>query len=219
MVKAGRVTVNGQVIHHPGHPASAERDRVQLDGRTVAPPTAGCYLLLHKPAGFVSTRRDPQGRRTVMELVEPALARRVYPVGRLDRDATGLLLLTDDGDLAYRLTHPSFHVPRAYEVDVEGEPSPEALHRLATGVALEDGLTAPARLRVHRLRPQGSRLKLTLREGRKNQVKRMCATVGHPVRALRRVSYGPLHLGRMALGACRHLTPSEVAALKEAVGL
>jgi len=154
-----------------------------------------------------------------MDLLDPALARLVYPVGRLDRDATGLLLLTNDGELAHRLTHPSYHVPRAYEVECEGQPAREALDRLASGVMLDDGMTARARVKAHRLAPHCSRIKITLREGRKNQVKRMFAAVGHPVRSLRRLSFGSLHLGHMEPGACRGLRPAEVAALKEAVGL
>ncbi|MBM3501931.1 MAG: rRNA pseudouridine synthase, partial [Armatimonadetes bacterium] len=174
---------------------------------------------LHKPAGYLSSRSDPRGRRTVMALLDPDVARRVYPVGRLDRDATGLLLLTDDGELAHRLMHPRYHVPRAYEVEVEGRPDREALERLTEGLRLEDGMTAPARVKVHRSSLQGSRLKITLREGRKNQVKRMFAAVGHPVRSLRRVAFGSLHLGHMPVGALRALRPTEVAALREAVGL
>ncbi len=175
--------------------------------------------MLHKPAGYLSTRSDPRGRRTVMELLRPDLARFVYPVGRLDRDATGLLLLTNDGELAHRLMHPRYHVPRAYEVEVEGQPAPETLEQLAAGVVLDDGLTAPARLKAHRLSRQGSRIKITLREGRKNQVKRMFAAVGHPVRSLRRVSFGSLHLGHMPPGTHRILRATEVQALREAVGL
>jgi len=175
--------------------------------------------MLNKPAGYLSSRRDPRGRRTVMDLLEPAQARLVYPVGRLDRDATGLLLLTNDGELAHRLMHPSYHVPRAYEVECEGQPGRTALDRLASGLMLDDGTTAPARVRAHRLSPHGSRVKITLREGRKNQVKRMFAAVGHPVRSLRRVSLGSLHLGHMEPGTYRELRPAEVAALREAVGL
>lgn len=176
-------------------------------------------MILHKPAGYVSARRDPQGRRTVLDLLDPDLAKVVVPVGRLDRDATGLLLLTNDGELAYRLTHPRYHVPRAYEVEVEGMPDHATLARLASGVPLDDGVTAPARVKVHRRTPSGSRIKITLREGRKNQVKRMFTAVGHPVRSLRRVSFGPLNLGHMQPGAYRELRPAEVAALREAVGL
>ena len=154
-----------------------------------------------------------------MSLLDPQLARLVYPVGRLDWDASGLLLLTNDGDLASRLLHPRYHVPRTYEVEVTGQPRPEALRRLVEGVELSDGMTAPAKVRVHKPGPQGSVLKVTLREGRKNQVKRMFQAVGHPVRRLRRVGFGSLHLGHMPAGVYRPLRPSEVLALKEAVGL
>ena len=174
---------------------------------------------MNKPAGIVTTRSDPRHRRTVMDLLEPHLRRRVYPVGRLDRDATGLLLLTNDGDLTNRLLHPSRHVPRAYEVEVEGQPSTEALTTLAAGVEIDGEMTARARVKVHRLGLERSILKVTLREGRKNQLKRMCAAVGHPVISLRRVSFGSLHLGDMPPGASRRLREGEVHALKEAVGL
>ena len=219
LVKSGRVTVNRSPTLHPGLKIDPMRDQVRLDGRVVEPPSAELHIMLHKPAGYLSTRSDPRGRRTVMELLDPGLARSVYPVGRLDRDATGLLLLSNDGELAHRLTHPRHHVPRAYEVEVEGQPDRQALDQLARGLMLEDGMTAPARLKVHRLSREGSRIKITLREGRKNQVKRMFAAVGHPVRSLRRVSFGSLHLGHMPPGTHRALRPAEVQALREAVGL
>jgi 23S rRNA pseudouridine2605 synthase len=165
---------------------------------------------LHKPAGVVSTASDPQRRRTVVDLV-PAGAR-LYPVGRLDADATGLILLTNDGELANRLMHPRHEVPRTYRATVGGGPVGErALRRLREGVELEDGVTAPARAR--RLAPD--RLELTLHEGRNRQVKRMCAAVGHPVRALQRVRFGPLALGDLAPGAHRRLTAAEVERLRQ----
>ena len=180
-----------------------------MDGRTVEPQQLA-YVLLHKPAGVVTTASDPHGRPTVVDLVDhPA---RVVPVGRLDADTTGALLLTNDGPLAHRLAHPRYGVEKVYEVDVEGRPADEALRRLAEGVELDDGPTAPARVR--RLGP--SRLELTLHEGRKHQVKRMCEAVGHPVTRLHRSRYAGLGLGALAAGEWRELTADEVAALRQA---
>ena len=165
-------------------------------------------MLLHKPAGVVTTARDPQGRPTVVELVErPA---RVVPVGRLDADTTGALLLTNDGELAHRLAHPRYEVEKVYEAEVEGEPSDDALERLRAGVELDDGPSAPARVR--RLGP--NRIELAIHEGRKHQVKRMLAAVGHPVTRLHRSRYAGLTLGGLEPGAWRELEPSEVDQLR-----
>ena len=205
LIKAGRVTVNGQ----PGQLNTfVERgDRVEVDGKPVAAQRL-TYVLLHKPAGTVTTARDPQGRPTVVDLVD--LPERVVPVGRLDVDTTGALLLTNDGPLAHQLAHPRYGVEKLYEVEVEGRPDDAALRALAEGVELEDGLTAPARVR--RLGP--SRLELTLHEGRNRQVKRMCDAVGHPVRRLHRSRYAGLMLEGIEPGAWRELEPSEVELLR-----
>jgi 23S rRNA pseudouridine2605 synthase len=204
LIKAGRVTVNGE----PGRLNTfvGGSDRVEVDGKLVAAQRLR-YVLLHKPAGTVTTARDPQGRRTVVDLVR--LPERVVPVGRLDADTTGALLLTNDGPLAHRLAHPRYGVEKVYDVEVEGEPDDAALRALAEGVELEDGLTAPARAR--RLGP--SRIELTLHEGRKHQVKRMCETVGHPVRRLHRSRYAGLGVEGLEPGRWRELEPSELAAL------
>jgi 23S rRNA pseudouridine2605 synthase len=219
IIAQGRVTVDGAVVRHPGARVDPALASVAVDGRPITSGGKRLYVLLHKPPGYVSTRSDPHGRKTVMELLDAKQARAVYPVGRLDRDASGLMLLTNDGELANRLLHPRYHVPRAYEVEVTGRPGPEALRTLAAGVELSDGKTLPARVRVHRPRRGGSVVKITLREGRKNQVKRMFQAVGHPVRSLRRVSFGPLHLGHMPPGAARPLRDTEIHALREAAGL
>src|SRR6059058_5453596 len=191
LIKAGRVTVNGE----PGqlNTVVGARDRVEVDGRAVERQRLR-YVLLHKPMDVVTTARDPQGRATVVELVphEP----RVVPVGRLDADTTGALLLTNDGQLAHRLAHPRYEVEKVYEVEVEGEPSAEALRQLERGVELDDGPTAPARAR--RLGP--SRVELALHEGRKHQVKRMLEAVGHPVRRLHRSRYASLSLEGLGRG-------------------
>jgi 23S rRNA pseudouridine2605 synthase len=204
LIKAGRVVVNGE----PGRLNTfVERgDRVEVDGKPVAAQRL-TYVLLNKPAGAVTTARDPQGRPTVLELVD--VPERVVPVGRLDADTTGALLLTNDGPLAHKLAHPRYGVEKVYEADVEGRPDDAALQRLAQGVELDDGPTAPARTR--RLAP--SRIELTLHEGRKHQVKRMLAAVGHPVLRLHRSGYGGLTLEGLEPGRWRELEPSEVQRL------
>jgi 23S rRNA pseudouridine2605 synthase len=182
-------------------------DVVEVDERRVSPEPLA-YVLLNKPAGVVTTARDPHGRPTVVGLVHHR--RRVVPVGRLDVDTTGALLLTNDGPLAHRLMHPRYEVEKVYVADVEGEPSDAALRRLATGVELDDGLTAPARAR--RLAP--SRIELTLHEGRKHQVKRMCEAVGHPVRRLHRSRYAGLEVDDLEPGSWRELDASEIEPLR-----
>jgi 23S rRNA pseudouridine2605 synthase len=205
LIKAGRVTVNGE----PGELNTfvGANDVVELDGERLRTQELA-YVLLHKPAGVVTTARDPQGRRTVIDLVDhPA---RVVPVGRLDADTTGALLLTNDGPLAHRLAHPRYGVEKVYEAEVEGEPSDDALERLREGIELDDGPTAPALAR--RLGP--SKVELTLHEGRKHQVKRMLAAVGHPVTRLHRSAYAGLTLEGLGPGAWRRLEPSEVERLR-----
>jgi 23S rRNA pseudouridine2605 synthase len=207
LIKAGRVRVNGE----PGELNTfvGAGDTVEVDGVRVE-KQALAYLLLHKPAGVVTTARDPHGRPTVVELVPPDP--RVVPVGRLDADTTGALLLTNDGPLAHRLAHPRYEVDKVYEVEVEGDPDEDALARLREGVDLDDGRTAPAEAR--RLGP--GRLELTIHEGRKHQVKRMCEAVGHPVRRLHRSRYAGLDLRGLAPGEWRRLTAEEIARLRAA---
>jgi len=205
LIKAGRVLVNGE----PGQLNTFVEgtDRVEVDGREVAPQLLA-HVLLHKPAGVVTTVRDPQGRPTVIDLVPNAS--RVVPVGRLDVDTTGALLLTNDGQLAHRLAHPRYGVEKVYEVDVEGEPDDAALQQLAEGVDLDDGRTAPAKVR--RLGP--AKLELTLHEGRKHQVKRMCEAVGHPVVRLHRSRYAGVTVEGLEPGRWRELDPAEVKELR-----
>ena len=208
LIRAGRVTVNGITA------ALATRiepeDRVELDGELVEPepPT---YVLLHKPAGVVTTTRDPHGRATVVGLV--GHPRRLVPVGRLDADTTGALLLTNDGDLAHRLMHPRFGMDKVYVAEVEGRPTAETLRCLAEGIKLEDGRTAPARARL----VAAGRVELTIHEGRKHQVKRMLEAVGHPVRRLHRSRYAGLDLAGLEAGRWRELSAEEVAGLKRAM--
>jgi 23S rRNA pseudouridine2605 synthase len=210
LIQAGRVLVNGE--QGQLNTFVAARDVVEVDGRRVTPQQLA-YLLLHKPPGVVTTASDPHGRPTVVELVPRET--RVVPVGRLDADTTGALLLTNDGELAHRLAHPRYEVDKVYEVEIDGEPPAEVLRRLEEGVQLEDGRTAPARVR--RLAPR--RLELTIHEGRKHQVKRMLAEVGHPVRRLHRSSYAGLRLEGLAPGAWRELGRNEAERLRTLVGL
>jgi 23S rRNA pseudouridine2605 synthase len=214
LIRAGRVRVNGRKGEL--NTVVGRRALVEVDGARVELQRLA-YVLLNKPAGAVTTARDPQGRAKVVDLVPPEP--RVVPVGRLDADTTGALLLTNDGELAHRLAHPRYGVPKVYEAEVDGSPSAGAVARLRSGIDLEDGRTAPAEARVLRRGRQTSRLELTLHEGRKHQVKRMCEAVGHPVRRLHRSRYAGLELGDLAPGAWRALTREEVAALRAAVGL
>jgi 23S rRNA pseudouridine2605 synthase len=204
-----RVTVDGHTITDPARDVD-DSHTVEVDGRPVDTNThERVVYALNKPAGVVSTARDPQGRPTVVGLVHAT--QRLYPVGRLDADTTGLILLTNDGDLAHRLTHPSFEVPRTYHARVANAPVKEpALRALREGVELEDGLTAPAKVR----RLAANRIELTIHEGRKRQVKRMCEAVGHPVEALERVAFGPLRLKGLEPGEHRALSPAEVERLR-----
>jgi 23S rRNA pseudouridine2605 synthase len=207
LIKAGRVTVNGE----PGRLNTfvQARDEVRLDGAPLAQQRLA-YVLLHKPAGVVTTARDPQGRPTVVDLVDHEA--RVVPVGRLDADTTGALLLTNDGDLAHRLAHPRYGVDKVYVADTWKQPDDAALARLRAGVELEDGRTAPARVR----RLAGASIELTIHEGRNRQVKRMFEAVGHRVRRLHRSRFGPLTVEGLEPGAWRELQPSEVEALRRA---
>ncbi|MGZ4379670.1 MAG: pseudouridine synthase [Gaiellaceae bacterium] len=206
LIKEGRVKVNdepGQLntYVHAG-------DRVEVDGEPVAAQPL-TYVLLNKPAGTVTTASDPQGRPTVVQLVED-VPERIVPVGRLDADTTGALLLTNDGALAHRLAHPRYGVQKVYEADVDGQPSAEAIRCLEAGIELDDGVTAPVQARV--LQP--SMIELTLHEGRKHQVKRMCLAIGHPVRRLHRSRYAGLTLEGLEPGQWRELEPSEVKRLR-----
>ncbi len=212
LIRAGRVTVDGAIVSDPARDVGPEND-VRFDGSRVGAAESHIVYAVNKPAGVVSTASDPQGRRTVVALVPQG--RRLYPVGRLDIDTTGLILLTNDGQLAHRLTHPSFEVPKTYRAVLGGGPVRDrALRALRAGVRLEDGMTSPARVR----RLAEDKLELTIHEGRKRQVRRMCEAVGHPVRSLVRVRFGPLELGDLRPGAHRRLTAAEIESLNRAAG-
>jgi 23S rRNA pseudouridine2605 synthase len=212
VIRSGRVSVGGERVVDPARDVGPA-DAVTVDGSPVVAEPELVVYAVNKPAGVVSTARDPQRRPTVVSLVDSEL--RLYPVGRLDVDVTGLILLTNDGELAHRLTHPSFEVPKTYRARVSRAPVPDrALAALRSGVVLDDGRTAPARAR----RVSGDTVELTIHEGRKRQVKRMFEHVGHRVKALERVAFGPLGIGDLRPGAYRKLSPDEVTALMSASG-
>jgi 23S rRNA pseudouridine2605 synthase len=213
IVTAGRVAIDGQIVCDPARDVD-ERNRVEVDGRPLAGPELAVVYVLHKPVGVLSTAHDPGGRPTVVELIPER--RRLYPVGRLDADSSGLILLTNDGALANRLTHPRYEVPKTYRVRVARGPVGErALSALRAGVRLDDGPTAPAQARLTRAGRAGAQeLELTIREGRNRQVRRMCEAVGHPVLALQRVAFGPLRLGGLASGDHRRLGEAELRELR-----
>ena len=211
--------MDGEVVADPSRQVDPARSVVRLDGRLVRVPTAQRYVLLHKPPGLLTARRDDYGRRTVMELLPEEWHNHVFPVGRLDKDTTGLLLLTSDGDLTYRCLHPSHHVPKTYRVTVAKAPSEKTLRQLRQGVELDDGLTAPAEVWLKRSGSEGAEVEITIHEGRNRQVRRMFGAVGHPALALERLSMGPLRLGDLPQGQWRELTETEVRALREACGI
>ncbi len=207
----GRVSVNGITVRELGTKADAARDDIRVDGRRVKIAEHHRYLLLNKPRGYVTTRSDPERRPTVIDLLR-GVREYVYPVGRLDFDSEGLLILTNDGDLAARLTHPSHEIPRVYEVQVLGVPDDRDLERLRRGIVLEGRRTQPADIRV--VKP--GLLLITIREGRNRQVRKMCEAIGHPVDHLKRIAIGPLKDARLKPGFWRDLTPEEVRKLQRA---
>ena len=219
LIADGRVTVNGRTVREPGTRADPAGDEVRVDGRRIARTVRRRYVLLHKPRGYVTTRRDPHRRKTVLDLI-PEVREYVYPVGRLDYDSEGLLLLTNDGALAAVLTHPRHGVARVYEATVRGVPSGERLRRLAAGVDVDGRPTAPAEVRMLRGGAPGrsgeALVRIVIREGRNRQVRRMFDAIGHPVRRLRRTRLGPIGLRGLRPGAARDLTPAEVGALRRA---
>lgn len=218
LIADGRVTVNGKTVVTMGVKADPDRDDIRVDGRPVKAEARRRYILLYKPTGYVTTRSDPQRRRTVMDLLS-GVREYVYPVGRLDYDTEGLLLLTNDGELAARLTHPRHGVERSYDARVAGMPGKEALDRLRTGIPLDGRRTLPAEATLLNKsnRDRDGLLRLTIREGRTRQVRRMCEAVGHPVQALKRIRFGPIRDKMLRPGAWRDLTGDEVSALRRAV--
>jgi len=219
LIASGAVRVNGRVPPPDGLIVDPERDRVTVSGRPVKPVTTHRYLMLNKPLGVITTAKDESGRTSVLDVVgdEGLNGHRLFPVGRLDADSTGLLLLTDDGDLSYRLTHPRYKVPKEYTAVVAGSVSAAKVARLRTGVELEDGVTAPAEVEVLRVLPgPTTELRVVISEGRHRQVRRMLLAAGNRVQSLKRVAFGPLKLGRLKTGGWRVLVDAEVEALRRA---
>jgi 23S rRNA pseudouridine2605 synthase len=217
LILNGRVTVDGVVVQELGAKADPSRQQIAVDGRPVSAEAKMC-LILHKPTSYVSTVSDPEGRRTVMTLMGP-VEQRLYPVGRLDYESSGLLVMTNDGDLTNKLLHPSTHLDKVYRVTVLGMPDKSAISQLQTGIELEEGLTSPAQVTVLRHHPQESVLEITIHEGKNRQVRRMFEHIEHPVKRLKRIQFGPLHLGPLPSGQWRWLSAEEWNALYFAVGL
>ena len=210
LILEGRVRVNGEPVRELGIKVT-EDDLVEVDGRPVREEKK-VYILLNKPAGYISTVDDPRGRKTVLDLVAD-VKERVYPVGRLDYDTSGLLILTNDGELTYKLTHPSFEVKKTYLVEVEGNPGKE-LERLEQGVLLSDGMTAPALVSRVKAGKESTSFQLTIHEGRNRQVRRMCEAIGHPVKSLKRIKFAFLELADLPEGKYRYLTEKEIKNLQ-----
>ncbi len=218
MILEGRVMVNGETVRALGTKADPAKDAIKVDGRRIKTDVVHRYIVVYKPKGYVTTRKDPEGRRTVMDLIGEGDY--IYPVGRLDYDTEGLLLMMTDGDLAARLMHPRHEVDKVYEVIVLGTPDARAVEKLRKGVYIEGGRTSPADVNVGgtvKSAKPTTKLTMTIREGRNRQIRRMCSAVGLPVRDLRRVQMGPILLGRLRPGQWRDLTPGEVKRLKSAV--
>lgn len=218
MIVEGKIKVNGQVVKVLGYKIDEEKDRVEVEGKRVKGEESLIYLMLNKPPGYLVTFKNRFKRPTIKQLL-PSLEKRVFPVGRLDYDSEGLLLLMNDGELAYRLTHPRFKVRKAYLVQVKGDPDPSKLTRLEKGIYLDGKKTAPAKIRLIKRDPKKTLLKVEIHEGRKREVKRMLGAIGHRVLQLKRVSFGGLGLGRLRAGKWRFLIRKEINALKKQVNL
>ncbi|MEG6616260.1 pseudouridine synthase [Peptococcaceae bacterium 1198_IL3148] len=218
MILEGRVKVNGKIIKELGTKVDPSKDKVLVDGKAVKQFEKKIYLKVNKPRGYVSTVEDDKGRKTVLDLLEN-ITERVYPVGRLDYDSEGLLLLTNDGELTYALTHPKHEIGKTYRARVKGIPSVEKLEQLANGIELEDGITAPAKVFLTHVLNGNALLEITIHEGRNRQVRRMCEKIGHPVIRLVRTRIGPLELRNLGSGEVKKLTPRELSDIKKAAGL
>ena len=210
IISSGRVSVNGEIITQLGTKVE-DGDEVCVDGRQVFPTEKNVYIMLHKPDGYVTTAKEQFGRPAVLDLIDCGC--RVYPVGRLDYDTSGLLLLTNDGDLTYRLTHPKHNVAKTYIALVEGTPTEEEMRRFRAGLEIEDYVTAPAKIKILK-KDSLTTLKIVIHEGKNRQVRKMCDAIGHKVRRLKRVATGRLSLGSLEKGKYRHLTEEEIEYLK-----
>ena len=218
LITQGRVSVNGEVILTLGHKIDGKKDRVEVDGRKIKKEETSVYLMLNKPPGYLVSLKDPLGRPTIKDLL-PSLKSRVFSIGRLDYESEGLLLLTNHGELAFRLTHPRFQIKKVYQVEVKGEPDSSRLSRLEKGIVLDGKKTAPAKIRTRAVSSKGGCLRIEIHEGRKREVRRMLEAVGLQVRGLQRIKFDGLSLGKLKRGKWRYLTPREVETLMSCVGL
>ena len=218
LISSGLVTVNDRVETSLGSKAIWGVDSITVDSQAMPDPPKKIYVILHKPFGYVSTLHDPEGRPIIRDLIKD-IKERIYPVGRLDFDSSGLLILTNDGELAYRLMHPRFHIPRTYKVTIEGHLSNTSVERLKNGISLDDGPTNPAHVRIMNRRQGRSVARITIFEGRSREIRRMFEAVGHKTLKLIRIGYGSLTLGELKVGKYRHLENSEVKSLYASVGL
>lgn len=218
LIAEGKIKVNGRVVQTLGTKIDDQKDRVEVGGKPVKRGEGMAYLMLNKPPGYLVTLKDPFKRPTVKELL-PSLKERVFPVGRLDYDSEGLLLFTNDGELAHRLAHPRYKIPKNYLVDVKGMPDPSKISRLEKGIVLDGKKTAPARIAKLRDSSKKTLFQVEIYEGRKREVKRMFEAVGHRVLHLKRVGFGGIRLGKLRTGKWRFLTQREVSSLQRKVGL
>lgn len=218
MIVAGLVRVNGKVTTDLGHKVEPSKDKIVVSGKLLTGPKKKCYFALYKPRGYVSTAKDERGRKQIVDLLQ-GFPERVYPIGRLDYNSEGLILITNDGDLTYALTHPKHHLPKKYLVRVAGVPPTDKLNQLAQGLLLEDGQTAPARVRLQEVAEGKALLEITLFEGRNRQLRRMCEHIGHPVLRLVRTEVGNIRLDGLRPGQYRELTRKELETLKKTTGL
>jgi 23S rRNA pseudouridine2605 synthase len=223
LISEGRVEVNAEVVTEQGRRVDPDRDVIRVDGARIPPPRRHLYLALNKPRGIVATMDDPEGRRTVADLLAEGATRslrteRLFHVGRLDTDSEGLLILTNDGDLAHKLAHPSYQVPKTYIVEVRGAVSPQTLAQLRRGITLEDGPVRPTSVKIVTQAAEKTLLKITLQEGRNRIVRRTMEAVGHPVRRLSRIGIGPVRLGNLKVGEYRELTRDELGGLLDLTG-
>lgn len=214
-IRNGKVKVNGVIVTEMGTTVT-EKDRVEVNGKLVRLEKKKAYILMHKPRGYVTTVHDPEGRKTVLDLID-GVKERVYPVGRLDYDSSDLILLTNDGKLAHRLMHPKYEILKVYIAVVKGKPSSNAIRQLEKGMRIDNHTTAPAFVRVLENYTNKTKLEITIHEGRNRQVRKMCESIGHPVIRLKRVAFGSLLLGNLKPGQWRYLTDNEIKQLKEKV--
>lgn len=218
IIASGKVKVNGKSINTPGYIVNPDQDKVEVDGQVLGPAEKPVYILMNKPRGYISTASDPKGRKIVTDLLQGVMER-VYPVGRLDADSEGLLLLTNDGDLTYLLTHPGHKVPKTYKVRVKGIPKLQDLEKLSSGIMLDDGMTAPAKINFVEEREGNALLEVTIYEGRNRQIRRMFDKIGHDVLRLRRTKIGGLILGQLKPGQFKLMLEHEVRGLKKMAGM